>query len=113
MDKQTVEEAAGHYILNEMYNFESLEIAAQDGFIDGAAWQREQGIDWISVSDENRKPELSVLYLVFDPSDVLTHYTAFYMPLPTTEKVGCFTKGMEPCFYVTHYAILNLPKTDK
>lgn len=48
MLKQTVEEAANLYTLNEMYNFESLELAAKDGFIDGASWEKEQSIDWLS-----------------------------------------------------------------
>jgi len=80
-------------------------------FKDGAAWQKEQGIEWINI--ENQTPPLSFQCLVYDPSAIVKCYTAFYMPLPTTENAGCFTNGNTPCFNVTHFAYINLPKTDK
>jgi hypothetical protein len=123
MSKQTVEEAAKDWDTQQfgaVTNGTKIELTENKhsqflcaAFLAGSAWHKQQGIEWISVEDGSRKPELSVLYLVYDPKDIIKVYPAFYMPMPTIEFAGCFMKGGVPCFYVTHYALINLPKTDE
>jgi Protein of unknown function (DUF551) len=64
---------------------------------------------WVSV--EEKEPELSVLYLVYAPNVVVKYFTAFYLPLSTTEKVGAFFSTGTPVYDVTHY--MKLPQPPK
>lgn len=98
---QTVEEAAQE--LSESYPIErAYDIV--EGFKAGAAWQKEQCIDWVRV--ENGLPKLGIgkshlLLLVTDGKKIDTSLLQFD---------GKFT-----CTFIhpTHYALINLPKTDK
>lgn len=111
---QTEEEAAHttaakkYQLLSEPYDI------LKNGFVNGAAWQREQGIDWISVKDGLPQPT-EISSIADYSADVLTYYSgrlefskaAF---LKNGEFIGfCGQAGFAP----THWAYINLPKTDK
>ncbi len=116
MIKQTVEEAAKGFASKEFTHedgpfstYEPLKI----GFDAGAAWQREQGIDWIDVSSE--KPLLftdtaiggySVKVLVTDGLNIAVSQAVF-------RNDGGFIGWLGDDITPTHWAYINLPKTDK
>lgn len=63
--------------------------------------------NWIKVG--HGQPELSMQYLVYDPTAVIRFYTAFYSPLPTTEFAGAFTNGGDIYWNVSHFMELPQP----
>jgi hypothetical protein len=105
--KQTLQDAAVTYSENP-YNQQRSIIGI---FADGAAWQREQGIEWISVANE--KPPLDASAIM--PCSVKVLITAEDRPIcegyyfPDFDGWKHSTGNWQP----THYAFINLPKTDK
>lgn len=85
----------------------------QKAFIDGSAWQKQQGIDWIRCDMELPAPfertnfganSLQVLI-----SDGLNLSNTHYAYSHAGEGIGWFALVFTP----THWAIINLPKTDE
>lgn len=103
MSNITAEQAADNYILNEMYNFESVERGARDGFIDGSSWRSQQGIEWVSVEDGLPPTFQKVLCATRKGSFVLSS-------VHSGGELDTYFIDEDDCF--THYALLNLPKTD-
>lgn len=94
-----------------------LENEAGEGFIHGALygiqWQKEQGIDWISIKD--KLPEIkektdfgnyTAILLITDGMNVDTAKGAYFKNGPFSGWVT--SSPMTP----THYAYITLPKPD-
>lgn len=101
--KQTLEQAAEQY--GRRIDAEHPSNAATD-FLAGSAWQKQQGIEWISRRyPPIRKSDdpMMIHFLVTDGGRVELRYFDFH---------GGY-ESWSPGFYVTHYAIINLPKIDE
>ncbi|SRR5712692_8816356 len=118
--KQTVEEAAenyhnniyptpGNWIPADAQTQKERQTSIETAFEKGAAWQREQGIDWISINEKGLPPctifgsyhEDSVEVLVTDGEKIeKSHYHL------STTLLGWYGISFLP----THYAYFNLPK---
>lgn len=115
MSKQTVEEEAKLFIgypRDPLVNMNAYEKGFVDGSSFGSKWQKEQGIDWISC--DKSLPEKVRLYDHGDESArvLLTNGEqieySFYIWLRSGEQYGWHSCNFKP----THWAIINLPKTD-
>lgn len=110
MSKQTVEEAAIQYdadtfgVPKKGAPVAMTEDKASDFIIEavkyGAAWQREQGIDWISVSQESPllKDDFATPILITDGKTFKVWYLIFDKKLVTGD------------FKTTHWSYINLPQ---
>lgn len=107
--KQTLEQAAEQY--GRRIDAEHPSNAATD-FLAGSAWQKQQGIEWISVDNppepvvEHTHCWLSKFLLVSDGYLVDQTRAVFSV---YKELVGWEACSITP----THYAFINLPKTDE
>lgn len=112
MNKQTVEQAAHFHIKYGKPKETNLTSAKYGAFIAGAAWQKEQGIEWISVDtkpprDENEKGiNCSINVLVWGEG----HYIVEGVYFPDFNGWRCKGAGN---WQPTHWAYFNTPKTDK
>lgn len=117
MNKQTVEEAVIHGIQILEYNRENDRAVYRSGFYDGAAWQKEQGIDWISVDinpdvdwheiEDGGSFKISKPLLLW--KDGVRPVTGqFWMSLGSHPYYRLDAGNWVP----THWAYINLPKTD-
>lgn len=101
MSIQTVEEAAQK--LSESYPIErAYDIV--EGFQAGAAWQKELGIEWISVFDFYPLPKKGNHFI-----NVLVCNEREWGLRTYDAEAKIWWSG----FSVTHWAYINLPKTDK
>jgi len=83
-----------------------------EGFEDGAAWQKEQGINWISVNNnlppnDKEAPNIICSINVLIWREGLSIVEGFYMP-----EIGVWRHGSGN-WQPTHWAFINVPKTDK
>lgn len=75
-------------------------IGIEQGFLAGSAWQKQQGIEWISVEVMPKMNDLGILpILITDGKEV----KVWYMLHPLVLKTGDFN--------ATHWAYITLPKT--
>lgn len=105
--KQTVAEAAEAYRESKFTHM--CREAFAEGFEAGAAWQKQQGIDWISVKDALPEPKVkhvarwdSEMVLTTDGEDFHINWLVFTQ---SKEPTGWW-RGKRP---VTHFAYINLP----
>jgi hypothetical protein len=107
-----IERAAADFAVGKGKNTEELMLLMQ-GFVGGSAWQREQGIEWISAED--RLPNIMGTYewgaesaYVLITNGAHVGYTFFQWFKDGTPQ-GWYYRDFVP----THFAYINLPKTDK
>ena len=101
--KQTIEEATVKYITDNCnINDYDMINAVGKAHTAGAAWQKEQGIDWISVSHDLPiiKDEFATPILITDGNTFNVWYLIYDRKLITGS------------FKTTHWAYINTPKTD-
>lgn len=114
--KQTVEEAAEKEALDHGKGFYSQAVIddLEAFFIKGAAWQREQGIDWISVAE--RLPEIEHVINQIGASYTMrvlvTNGRGYDFSQAVFQQNGNHI-GWLGDYNPTHWAYINLPKTDK
>lgn len=97
--KQTLEQAAEQY--GRRIDAEHPSNAATD-FLAGFAWQKQQGVEWISVEVMPKMNDLGILpILITDGKEV----KVWYMLHPLVLKTGDFN--------ATHWAYITLPKIDE
>ncbi len=106
MPVQTVEAAVNAY--SDPLSFDDIAempfTAVKNAFKAGASWQKEQGIEWIKVEDG--LPETKHGFVI----DVLvTNGIAKDIRMYDTDRMKFY--GVQ--YIVTHWAYINLPKTDK
>src|SRR5258707_6830288 len=116
MSKQTVEEEVqDRWPISDKLTPSDRSIFEmwQRMFKDGAIWQKEQGIDWISV-DGNPLPEVGKEVLVLLEGETLLKGKQMYDTAHETIWVVYFKDGEFPCTNrtVPHYAYITLPKTE-
>lgn len=108
MPKQTVEDAASAYA---EYTDESprgrietrIEAEKYEGFIAGSHWQKEQGIEWIDAATNSPVATHGYVINVLITDGIKMAFCDF----ETTSNVF-----LRPQFLPTHWAYINLPKTD-
>jgi hypothetical protein len=107
MPKQTVEEAATAFSEKVRNSPRALKTAqalgAKEGFYAGSAWQKEQGIDWIGLAEGLPQPKGNEKHIgVIITDGRYTRCCAYWFESKT------FATTLD----VTHWALINLPKTD-
>jgi hypothetical protein len=117
MPKQTVEEKLDTmWPLSESFSEQDTKLMSlwRSIFLAGAQWQREQGIDWVSVETppkpikEHTYCWLSNLILVSDGYIVKPTRAVFSISV-NRELIGYEDCSITP----THWAYITLPKTEK
>lgn len=117
MPQQTVEEAAKEttniFKVDDNYDDHAYGEGHYKGFLRGAAWQKEQGIDWIEVAIEKPPIDETEKNIVCSVS-VLTWAEGHKV----VEGIYFHDFGGWRChgagnWQPTHWAFINLPKTDK
>lgn len=108
MSKQTVEEAA---IIASMPYGTRKAMLIVTGFEFGAAWQREQGIDWINEGFPRKQENGISKECLFKQNGyygVHYGYFSFKENIWFSYTINSIIRGI-----VTHWAYINLPKTEK
>ena len=108
MPKETIEQVTKDA---NPYTYKELKSAFTRGFKSGAAWQKEQGIEWIKVEDGLPRNDKEQPYIVCSVNvliwrEGLSIVEGFYMPEVNMWRHN--TGHWQP----THWAYINLPKTD-
>lgn len=116
---QTVEQAASDatniFKVDDNYDDHAYAEGHYKGFLRGAAWQKEQGIEWINVKE--KLPPVGDWVLVWLEGGGAFKGCLKWENNSLTKKewVAMFLDGEHKCTTrrVTHYAYINPPKTDK
>lgn len=109
MPKQTVEEAAQAFANGHYGNINTL----RRGFLAGSAWQKQQGIEWLRC-DMELPPSVHRTAFGADSNYVLvTEGNVFEKSYYTYEENGEGLGWYRLPFTPTHWALINLPKTDE
>lgn len=101
MTEEQISEASEDYSFNLDYGYMEKETIASSSFIKGAKWMQER-YKWISVDD--RLPE--------NRSHVLAHTTNGGYTTTAEYKHGCWFKGLDRLYCVTHWQPLPLHPKD-
>lgn len=117
MPKQTVEEIAKTLLARGHDEHDGIDPEEERGFLlgceTGINWQKEQGIDWIEAENGNL-PAVGEYVLLLLEGETFLKGKIMFDSKGSLIWVAFFADGEYPCQLrtVTHYAYVNLPKTD-